>query len=477
VASRVLALNLRRLSQDWEICHGHPVLLAETFVDSARFRGTCYRAAGWQTLGETRGFGKRNQRYWYHGQKKTVLVRPLSQDAVSRLVAPFLPALKSSGKEMAMIDVNALPVEGEGGLIDLLKTIVDPRKPRGVRHPVVTVVAIAVCAALSGARSFEAIAQWAQGLSREGLRKLGSKRWRPPSEPTVRRVLQGLDANTVDARIGQWILGQHSVARQGVAVDGKTVRGAHDAGQRAPHLLSAILHDEAVVIGQLEVEEKTNEIPKLPELLAPLPLEGAVITADAMHTQSESARSIVETKKADYLFTVKDNQPTLRQDISDLKLESFPPSTHHNRKRPRPSGGSPYIWTSAELTGYIDFPHAAQVFAIQRETTEIVTQKFRSETVYGITSLKPAVANSERVLSLSRGHWSIENRLHWVRDVTFDEDRSRVRRGTGAQVMASLRNLAVSLLRMAGADYIPCALRHCARQADCFVLRIIGVRL
>ena len=97
--------------------------------------------------------------------------------------------------------------------------------------------------------------------------------------------------------------------------------------------------------------------------------------------------------------------------------------------------------------------------------------------MYGITSLKPAVANSERVLSLSRGHWSIENRLHWVRDVTFDEDRSRVRRGTGAQVMASLRNLAVSLLRMAGADHIPCALRHCARQADCFVLRIIGVRL
>jgi hypothetical protein len=343
MASRVLALNTKRLSQDWETCHGHPVLLAETFVDSARFRGTCYRAAGWQTLGETRGFGKRNDRYWYHGQKKTVLVRPLSQDAVSRLVAPFLPALKSSGKEKAMIDVNALPVEGEGGLIDVLKTIVDPRKPRGVRHPVVTVVAIAVCAALSGARSFEAIAQWAQGLSREGLRKLGSKRWRPPSEPTIRRVLQGLDANAVDARIGQWVLGQHSVAGQGVAVDGKSVRGAHDAGQRAPHLLSAILHDEAVVIGQLEVEEKTNEIPKLPELLGPLPLDGAVITADAMHTQTESARYIVETKKADYLFVVKDNQPTLRQDISDLKLESFPPSAHHDGKRPRPAGSPPYL--------------------------------------------------------------------------------------------------------------------------------------
>ena len=230
-----------------------------------------------------------------------------------------------------MIDVNSLPLQGEGGLIDLLKTVVDPRKPRGVRHPVVTVVAIAICAALSGARNFTAIAEWSEGLSREALKRLGSKRWKPPSEPTIRRVLQGLDANAADARIGQWIVCQHRVAGQGVAVDGKTVRGAHDAGQRAPHLLSAILHEEAVVIGQLEVEEKTNEIPKLPELLAPLPLEGAVITADAIHTQTESARYIVEQKKADYLFTVKDNQPTLRQDISDLNLESFPPSAHHDR--------------------------------------------------------------------------------------------------------------------------------------------------
>ena len=190
LASRVLALNVRRLSPDWEVCHGHPVLLAETFVDGARFRGTCYRAAGWQAIGETRGFAKRNQHYWHHGEKKIVFVKPLAADAASRLVAPFMPPLKSSrketetGMEMTM-DVNALPLEGEGGLIDLLKTIVDPRQPRGVRHPVVTVTAIAILAALSGARSFQAIAEWAQGLSRETLRKLGSKRWTPPSEPTM----------------------------------------------------------------------------------------------------------------------------------------------------------------------------------------------------------------------------------------------------------------------------------------------------
>ena len=144
-------------------------------------------------------------------------------------------------------------------------------------------------------------------------------------------MLQQLDANAADAKIGQWVAGQHPIAGRGVAVDGKTLRGAHDANKRAPHLLSAILHEEAVVIGQIHVEEKTNEIPKLPQLLDPLPLQGAVVTADAMHTQTDTARYLVETKQADYLFIAKDNQPTLRQDIADLKLESFPPSTHHDR--------------------------------------------------------------------------------------------------------------------------------------------------
>lgn len=134
------------------------------------------------------------------------------------------------------------------------------------------------------------------------------------------------------------------------------------------------------------------------------------------------------------------------------------------------------IWTSTELNGYLNFPYTAQVFAIQRDTTEIVTEKFRSETVYGLTSLNPAQANPQRLLSLSRNHWSIENRLHWVRDVTFDEDRCRVRKGAGAQVMATLRNLAISLLRMAGAINIAKALRHCARMRF-EVLRFIGLRL
>jgi hypothetical protein len=143
--------------------------------------------------------------------------------------------------------------------------------------------------------------------------------------------LQRLDADRLDREIGQWLARQHPFAGRALAVDGKTLRRGHDSGQRAPHLLSAILHQEAVVVGQIAVEEKTNEIPKLPQLLDALALEDAVVTADALHTQQETARYLVEDKKADYLFVVKDNQPTLRQDIAALELKSFPPSAHNHR--------------------------------------------------------------------------------------------------------------------------------------------------
>jgi len=327
LASKVLALNLKRLSDDWVHFHGNPILLAETFVDAARFRGTCYLAAGWKKLGKTSGYSKRNKRYWHNGSPKFVLVRPLLQDAASMLCSPFLPPAALYHKERnSMIDVNRLPLEGEGGLIQLLANVVDPRKARGVRHPIQTVLAIAICATLSGARSFCAIAEWAQSLSPELLHRLGSKRREPPSEPTIRRILHSIDAEKLDAQIGKWILEQTPLTGKAISMDGKTLRGAHDRNQQPPHLLSAILHEEALVVGQIAVEQKTNEIPKLRELAQDLPLEGSIITADALHTQRETARLLVEDKTADYLFIVKDNQPTLKQDIEDLHLNDFPPS-------------------------------------------------------------------------------------------------------------------------------------------------------
>ena len=132
------------------------------------------------------------------------------------------------------------------------------------------------------------------------------------------------------------------------------------------------------------------------------------------------------------------------------------------------------LWASTELTGYLKFPHSQQVFRIERTTTKLDGSPMRHEVVFGITSLSPAKAPPSRLLALNRSHWTIENRLHWVRDVTFDEDRSQVRKGVAPQAMAALRNLAIGLLRRAGAANIAAALRHCVHHAET-ALRLIGL--
>jgi predicted transposase YbfD/YdcC len=163
------------------------------------------------------------------------------------------------------------------------------------------------------------MAEWAAEQSKETLKRLGSKYGKPPSERTYRRVLGKIDVEELDCRTGIWMAEQQRlVVGTGLALDGKTVRGSGDGDKAALHLLSAIVHGSSTVVAQIAVESKTNEITKVEPLLEDLEIEGAVVTADALLTQREIARHLVEEKHADYVFTVKDNQPTLRKDISDL---------------------------------------------------------------------------------------------------------------------------------------------------------------
>ena len=326
LASRVLGANLRRLSRDWQVTYGHPIVLAETFVDSSRFRGTCYRASNWRCVGETQGFSRSGHVYRFHGQPKAVWLYPLTRDFNQRLRT--IPAPTTMEQRMTL-DVEKLPLEGKGGLFPVLNTITDSRKKRGIRHKMQSVLAVAVCATLAGAKSFIAIAEWAAEQSRETLFKLGSMRGKPPSERTIRRILRSVDAAELDRRTGAWVAQQVQLQGSALSVDGKTLRGSGDGDRGAVHLLSAIVHGSGTVVAQIAVGEKTNEIPCIKPLLADLDIKGAVVTADAMHTQRETARYIVEDKKAEYVFTIKDNQPTLRQDVETLRLEAFPPSTHN----------------------------------------------------------------------------------------------------------------------------------------------------
>ena len=325
LASKTLSLNLKRLARDWEDIHGQPVVLAETFVDSSRFAGTCYKAANWIYLGQTQGFGKSSNHYFHHGQPKSVFVRPLHKKAVLWLTEPIAnPKLIRRAGPM-----NFTKKQLED-LIEILKSLPDPRKKRGKRHRIISIMAIAICAVLCGARSYASIAEWAQYRTQKQLRRLWSRydekkgRYIPPSEPTIRRVLQSINAETVDQAIYGWLNSLFSGSA--VAFDGKVLKGARDHNGKQVHLLSAIIHQEGITIAQRQVESKTNEIPTAHHLLETLDLKGQVVTGDALHTQKDLARFLVEDKKADYLFTVKDNQQTLKDDIKALALnEGFSP--------------------------------------------------------------------------------------------------------------------------------------------------------
>jgi len=317
LASRVLAANLRRLSRDWEQVYGHRVVLAETFVDTSRFRGTCYRASNWVCVGETKGWSKSGSAYRFNGQPKSVWLYPLVKDFKKHLCTAADPCKNREG--FMVVDVEKLPLDGQGGLFEILCGFPDTRKRRGVRHKVQSILATAICAVLAGARSFASMAEWAAEQSKETLKRLGSKYGKPPSERTYRRVLGKIDVEELDCRTGIWMAEQQRlVVGTGLALDGKTVRGSGDGDKAALHLLSAIVHGSSTVVAQIAVESKTNEITKVEPLLEDLEIEGAVVTADALLTQREIARHLVEEKHADYVFTVKDNQPTLRKDISDL---------------------------------------------------------------------------------------------------------------------------------------------------------------
>ena len=222
--------------------------------------------------------------------------------------------------------------------------------------------------------------------------------------------------------------------------------------------MGAVDHDSGIQLTQKRVDGKTNEIKIVKPLLDDLNIEGKVITADALLTQVDIAKYIVEDRKADYTFTVKDNQKTLKSDIAAINFEKQP-AGHETVEKGHGRLEIRSIWCSTAQNDLIEFPHVAQAFLVKRQVTNIKKEKTTVETVYGITSQSPEKASPEKVLRQNRGHWSIENKMHWVLDVTFDEDRSQIRNLNGPMVITCLRRFAISMLRIHGVKNISEAFR------------------
>lgn len=327
LASRILGLNVRRLAEDWERAHGHRVVLAETFVDPERFRATCYRAAGWIPLGTTRGFGRSAGKWIVHGHPKLVLVRPLMRDAVNQL-----RDLNQDPVTHAKVVRMKLDGRRTDQLMKVLRQLPDVRSRRGIRHRATNILAIAVCATLSGARSYQSIYEWGTRLHQSQRRRLGcrmnprTRRLDVPSEKTIRLFLQTADVERLDRSLGEWLAGLSREPAEAIAIDGKVLRGSGREGKQV-QLLSGVVHGTGVTIAQRRVLDKNNETVEAPALFEGKDIRGTVITGDALHTTREFARFLVEDKGADYVLPVKNNQPTLRNDVEQLfEGVSIPPS-------------------------------------------------------------------------------------------------------------------------------------------------------
>lgn len=365
-----------------------------------------------------------------------------------------------------------------GSLLDVFASVPDPRRRRGKRHSLASILGLCTAAVLSGCLTLVEITAWVSAAEQGLLAGLGcwrdrSGRYVAPHPDTVERVFERLGAQDLADHIGGYLAAKAirgpvtfpvagPVLQPAVAVDGKAVRGAVGADGLIPYLLAAATHGESVVLAERLIGAKTNEVPEFAPLLrqAQAQFAGHVFTMDAAHTVRAHARFLVEELGAHYLMIVKENQKKLFDRLDGLDWTSVPVShttvdKGHGRRERR-------TIQVVDAPADLGFPHAAQVFLIERYTTRTVRKRTKGSRKYkkvqvhsavavlGVTSLSAREAAPEHLATYVRKHWSIENKVHWVRDVTFREDASQIRTGSRPRVMATLRNLAVGLIRQAG---------------------------
>jgi predicted transposase YbfD/YdcC len=360
-----------------------------------------------------------------------------------------------------------------GGLWQRLSELADARQARGKRYPLAVVLLLVVLAKLGGEDRPSGIAEWVAHRRGALQAALGLSWPRMPHHTTYRRVLAGaIDPDALDAVVGAYFRDRPGVGRSVlISIDGKTVRGTIEAPEaRGAHLLAAYLPEEGIVLMQLAADGKDNEISVAPALVRCLDLRGKVLAGDALHTQRALSAQVVAAGGA-YLWIAKGNQPTLRADIEqlftadtrtaagghiprDLRMAQRVEKGHGRRE-------TRTLTVSADLHGYSDWPALAQVFRLERRRLHLKSGKQTREVVYGLTSLRPEDASAARLLALSRAYWGIENGLHYRRDVTFHEDATRLTQGHAGRVMASLNNLVIGLLRVAGHTNLAAARRRC----------------
>ena len=349
LATRVLALNLARLSTDWEHAYAHPILAVESFVDSQLFRGTCYKAQGWSLLGQTRGHGRHAEDYYVeHQRPKQLWVRELAPDARATLHAPVLPpALQAV--EAQVLPRPEVQIGVLRSLVDHCRHVPDWRGTKGRDYPLpgllATIVLATFCGVVRGQRD---LAAFASGLTQAQLRALLCRkgrdgRYQCPKETTFQRILAQVPEAVFSQVLHQWAdacLGSSDQLPDTlVALDGKALRGStpHCPDEQQAQLVGAVSLPSGRSLGVALVEEKSNEIPAARALLAQLgPLDGKLVMLDALHPNQATLRTIHQEHGADYLVPVKANHVALREAAQACLPAPSPPGPPSAERPPTP---------------------------------------------------------------------------------------------------------------------------------------------
>jgi len=351
-----------------------------------------------------------------------------------------------------------------------LEQIGDGRKRRGVRYSVALVLTLLLLGKLVGEVKVSGIAQWMR-LRKEWVKQqLGRERDDLPCAGTYTYVLEHVDAEEVTRVVRDFLtrmhspkqseavtvqtMQEHQAQTRHLALDGKTLRGTlgHErADQPKHHLLALYEVQTGIVLAQRQVGEKENEISAAPAMVEDIPLQGRIVSADAMQTQVKFCQ-LLHRQDADYVLIAKDNQPQLHADLAlyfeDPQADGRTWRTQTTTTKGHGRLETRIVTTTADLAAFLGdrWEGIAQVFRVERRITQLKSGKSRTEIHYGITSLSPREAGPERVGRLIRDHWAIENHLHYRRDVTLDEDASQVRTKHAPQVLAALNNAVLGLL-------------------------------